>query len=55
MGDKEIQKVKLVGALYTTRQVVGLVKDIIMLIFVFIIIAAGIVLATMASQIKLPF
>ncbi|MFH0701006.1 MAG: hypothetical protein V2A62_01060 [Candidatus Woesearchaeota archaeon] len=52
---EKIQKVKIVGRLYQARQVVGLIKDIVLLIFIFILIAAGIVLATMASQIQLPF
>ena len=51
----KIQKVKLVGTLHTTRQVVGLIKDIVLLLFILILIAVGIVVASLASQIKLPF
>ncbi|MEK6938558.1 MAG: hypothetical protein AABX04_05925 [Nanoarchaeota archaeon] len=55
MAEDKIQKVKLVGTLYTTRQVVGLIKDIVMLIFLLVLIFGGIALVALASQIQLPF
>jgi len=55
MGEEKIQKVKIVGGLHTARQVVGLIKDIVLLIFIFVVVVAGIAFAALASQIQLPF
>ncbi|MFA6461042.1 MAG: hypothetical protein WCV90_02150 [Candidatus Woesearchaeota archaeon] len=49
------QKVKLVGALFTARQIVGLIKDITLLIFLLVLIFGVIFFVTFASQIQLPF
>jgi len=48
-------KVKLVGPLYTARQVIGLIKDVLWLILLLVLIGGSITLITLASQIKLPF
>jgi|GEM_PF-2956904 len=49
------QKIKLVGALFTARQIVGLIKDIVILLFILTLIGVGITIAALASQVKLPF
>jgi hypothetical protein len=57
MAEEKVQKVKvkLVGGLHTTRQIVGLIKDILWLILLLVLIGGSIALISLASQIQLPF
>ncbi len=57
MGEEKAPKtkVKLVGNLYTAREVVGLIKDLLIMVFLIVLIFGIIFMINMADQIQLPF
>ncbi|MFH0701007.1 MAG: hypothetical protein V2A62_01065 [Candidatus Woesearchaeota archaeon] len=50
MADKEVQKVKITGGLWTFRNVLGIIKDILMIILLLILIGGAITLITVVPN-----
>jgi len=53
--DKEVQKVKLVGGLWTFKLVLSILRDLLLIILVFVVIGVLVYLASSVSQLANSF